>query len=250
MNTRQVEVKPQQRATCLHYAPIREDLISQLMDQKLQHLASHNGFELLDRLEPSRNATDNNAAVTQHHRTCLRMDVATAATKRKRVLNGEIAHLILHHFDAATMRENHVCEQHEEWECKGRNQDQAPRYKFQLRDAECDRHRGETKLTQHKGGAHEHGANHEVLLCICTQSFAVQESGQLEQAPQPGHEGARACVCVCGKPVCQGLKIFNLQGGHSMSLGLCPTKLPVTWEARADHPCVPAKKLDAFADCK
>ena len=27
-----------------------------------------------------------------------------------------------------------------------------------------------------------------------------------------------------------------------MSLGLCPTKLPVTWEARADHPCVPAKE--------
>ena len=31
-------------------------------------------------------------------------------------------------------------------------------------------------------------------------------------------------------------------GGHSMSLGLCPTKLPVAWEARADHPCVPAER--------
>ena len=28
--------------------------------------------------------------------------------------------------------------------------------------------------------------------------------------------------------------------GHSMSLGLCPTKLPVAWEERTDHPLVPA----------
>ena len=35
---------------------------------------------------------------------------------------------------------------------------------------------------------------------------------------------------------------LSIERGHSMSLGLCPTKLPVTCEARADHPCVPAKE--------
>ena len=38
---------------------------------------------------------------------------------------------------------------------------------------------------------------------------------------------------------------FTPAGGHSMSLGLCPTKLPVTWEERTDHPLVPAKNAGA-----
>ena len=29
-------------------------------------------------------------------------------------------------------------------------------------------------------------------------------------------------------------------GGHSMSLGLCPTKLPMTWDTRVGHSGVPA----------
>ena len=35
---------------------------------------------------------------------------------------------------------------------------------------------------------------------------------------------------------------FTHAGGHSMSLGLCPTKLPVAWEERTEHPFVPARQ--------
>ena len=56
------------------------------------------------------------------------------------------------------------------------------------------------------------------------------------------------CVCVC---VCVCLNLSNTweqrvtpstsfstikyAGGHSMSLGLCPMKLPVAWEEKTDH---------------
>ena len=40
---------------------------------------------------------------------------------------------------------------------------------------------------------------------------------------------------------CQQVSKTSCAGGHSTSLGLCPTKLPVTWEERTDHPLVPAK---------
>ena len=43
---------------------------------------------------------------------------------------------------------------------------------------------------------------------------------------------------------------FSLAGGHSMSLGLCPTKLPVTWEERTDHPLVPATKFVTSLSCR
>ena len=45
---------------------------------------------------------------------------------------------------------------------------------------------------------------------------------------------------MCGPLLPRGNVGYSIAGAHSMSLGLCPTKLPVTWEARADHPCVPA----------
>ena len=35
-----------------------------------------------------------------------------------------------------------------------------------------------------------------------------------------------------------------------MSLGLCPTKLPVTWEERTDHPLVPATKFATSLSCR
>ena len=34
---------------------------------------------------------------------------------------------------------------------------------------------------------------------------------------------------------------FSPAGGHSMSLGLCPTKLPMTWDTRVGHSGVPAE---------
>ena len=43
---------------------------------------------------------------------------------------------------------------------------------------------------------------------------------------------------------------FSLAGGHSMSLGLCPTKLPVTSEERTDHPLVPATKFVTSLSCR
>ena len=36
---------------------------------------------------------------------------------------------------------------------------------------------------------------------------------------------------------------FAAAGGHSMSLGLCPTKLPMTWDTRVGHSGVPAISL-------
>ena len=48
-------------------------------------------------------------------------------------------------------------------------------------------------------------------------------------------------VCVCVKPCYQRIPLCATHaGGHSMSLGLCPTKLPVAWDERTDHPLVPA----------
>ena len=39
----------------------------------------------------------------------------------------------------------------------------------------------------------------------------------------------------------QGIPYYATHaGGHSMSVGLCPTKLPVAWEERTDLPLVPA----------
>ena len=36
---------------------------------------------------------------------------------------------------------------------------------------------------------------------------------------------------LCVKPCYQGIPYYATHaGGHSMSLGLCPTKLPVAWE--------------------
>ena len=35
----------------------------------------------------------------------------------------------------------------------------------------------------------------------------------------------------------------NISRGHRISLGLCPRTLPVAWEARTDHPPVPAGSL-------
>ena len=35
-----------------------------------------------------------------------------------------------------------------------------------------------------------------------------------------------------------------------MSLGPCPTKLPVTWEERTDHPLVPATKFVTSLSCR
>ena len=36
---------------------------------------------------------------------------------------------------------------------------------------------------------------------------------------------------------------FNETGGHSMSLGLCPTKLPMTWDIWPDQPDVPVSDM-------
>ena len=50
-----------------------------------------------------------------------------------------------------------------------------------------------------------------------------------------------ADTCVRVKPCYQASPLCATHaGGHSMSLGLCPTKLPLAWEERTDHPLVPA----------
>ena len=63
------------------------------------------------------------------------------------------------------------------------------------------------------------------LLCCCS-CFAMS---------------CGVCVCVSVKPCYQGIPFCGTHaGGHSMSLGLCPTKLPVAREEMTDHPLVPA----------
>ena len=116
-----------------------------------------------------------------------------------------------------------------------------------------------TKLTQHKGGAHEHGAKSRgaslhLYPVLCCARKRPTRTGTTTWA--------RRCVCVCfnsavtyapegGLCVCVNARtwrhdsrsqMYITAGGHNMSLGLCPTKLPVAWEARADHQCVPAKR--------
>ena len=46
--------------------------------------------------------------------------------------------------------------------------------------------------------------------------------------------------CVCETLLPRDSLMCNTCRGHSMSLGLCATKLPVAWEERTDHPLVPA----------
>ena len=61
------------------------------------------------------------------------------------------------------------------------------------------------------------------------------------------------CVCVCVCNICIDVKLlilsfspegysvlFNFAGGHSISLGLCPTKLPVKWDIQLGQLDVPA----------
>ena len=44
--------------------------------------------------------------------------------------------------------------------------------------------------------------------------------------------------CVCETLLPRDSFMCNTCRGHSMSLELCPTKLPVAWERRTDHPLV------------
>ena len=57
------------------------------------------------------------------------------------------------------------------------------------------------------------------------------------------------CVCVCAPcshrdsfDLCTELSSFRA-GGHSISLGLCPTKLPVKWDIQLGQLDVPATIL-------
>ena len=54
------------------------------------------------------------------------------------------------------------------------------------------------------------------------------------------------CVCVC-QPLYLRVSTVHLPpfraGGHSISLGLCPTKLPVKWDIQLGQLDVPARSL-------
>ena len=51
------------------------------------------------------------------------------------------------------------------------------------------------------------------------------------------------CVCVCVDLLNRSktCTVFAA-GGHSISLGLCPTKLPVIWDTGSDQSSVPARR--------
>ena len=99
-------------------------------------------------------------------------------------------------------------------------------------------------------GVPERGAHIHILQVFLSSDPASHDGrpphkGTCKFAKHPGRRcwwvGGRAHARVCVKPCCQGIPLCATHGGgHSMSLGLCPTKLPVAWEERTHHPLVPA----------
>ena len=86
--------------------------------------------------------------------------------------------------------------------------------------------------------------------------LGLQYSGSTEFISQP--EMSCVCVWVCtfrcmfksfdvrsGAVIYPNFRfqLFHSIRGHSMSLGLCPTKLPMIWDTRVGHSGVPASRI-------
>ena len=83
-------------------------------------------------------------------------------------------------------------------------------------------------------------------LCVC-----VSLPSTWEKRVTPDRRLLCDATCIDkNQQQCQLTMHFTPAGGHSMSLGLCPTKLPVTWEERTDHPLVPATKFVTSLSCR
>ena len=78
-----------------------------------------------------------------------------------------------------------------------------------------------------------------VLRVVMCSAFSIPGTTSLVNVARELTNTSTVLVCV--KPGYQGILLCATRaGGRSMSLGLCPTKLPVAWEERTDHPLVPA----------